>query len=84
MHVYLIQTPLQSQSACKSHPGGGGVLYLVSEHMVYEKEQKGFRKTVGKLFSKPSIKYFPKKSLVYFKRLFPKKPLEKSLRCSPF
>ena len=42
MHVYLIQTPLQSQSACKSHPGGGGVLHLVSEHMVYEKEQKGF------------------------------------------
>ena len=40
MHVYLIQTPLQSQSACKSHPGGGGVLHLVSEHMVYEKEQK--------------------------------------------
>ena len=24
MHVYPGQTPLQSQSACKSHPGGGG------------------------------------------------------------
>ena len=42
MRVYLIQTPLQSQSACKSHPGGGGVLHLVSERMVYEKEQEGF------------------------------------------
>ena len=65
MHVYLIQTPLQSQSACKSHPGGGGVLHLVSEHIVYEKEQKGFWnfwktifKTKYKVFSKEKSSYF--------------------------
>ena len=26
-----------------SDPGGGGVLHLVSEHMVYEKGYKGFK-----------------------------------------
>ena len=33
---------------------------------------KRFLKTFEKLFSKPSIKYFPKKSLVYFKGYSPK------------
>ena len=68
MHVYLIQTPLQSQSACKSHPGGGGVLHLVSEHMVYEKEQKGFffKKNFWKTIFKTKYKVFSKEKSSLF------------------
>jgi len=65
MHVYLIQTPLQSQSACKSHPGGGGVLHLVSEHMVREGTKrllenfwKTIFKTKYKVFSKEKSSLF--------------------------
>ena len=66
MHVYLIQTPLQSQSACKSHPGGGGVLHLVSEHMVYEKEQKRFLENFWKTIFKTKYKVFSKEKSSLF------------------
>ena len=65
MHVYLIQTPLQSQSACKSHPGGGGVLHLVLEHIVREGTKwllENFWKTIFKtkyiVFSKEKSSLF--------------------------
>ena len=66
MHVYLIQTPLQSQSACKSHPGGAGVLHLVSEHMVYEKEQKGLLENFWKTIFKTKYKVFSKEKSSLF------------------
>ena len=72
MHVYLVlKRPSKASAFPWSDPSGGGVLHLVSEHMVYEKGQKVF-KTFEKLFSKPSIKYFPKKSLVILKGYSPK------------
>ena len=74
MHVYLIQTPLQSQSACKRHPGGGGVLHLVSE--------PGYQ--TGQKFLKPSENYLKnrlQRSIFQEKFLnaIPQKPLALSL-----
>ena len=59
--------------------------YIWYQSIWFTRRNKKVFKTFGKLFSKPSIKYFPKKSLVYFKGYSPKKkPLAKFLRFSPF
>ena len=49
--------------------------YIWYQSIWFTRRDKKVFKTFEKLFSKPSIKYFPKKSLVILKGLFPKKPL---------